>query len=65
VPSEELEKPVGAAPRFYYLQYRSLFPQPSTFPDVITNAVAKLKGKTLVIHSPGDFAKAIDQVERR
>lgn len=65
VPSEELEKPAGATPRFYYLQYRSLFPQPSVLPDVITHAVAKLKGKTLVIHSPGDFAKAIDQVERK
>jgi hypothetical protein len=65
VPLEGLEKTAGAPPRFYYLQYRSLFPQPSTLPDVITHAVAKLKGKTLVIHSPGDFAKAIDQVERR
>lgn len=64
-PSEELEKPPGATPRFYYLQYRPNFPQPSTLPDVITHAVAKLKGKTLVIHSPGDFAKAIDQVERK
>jgi len=27
--------------------------------------VAKLKGKTLVIHSPGDFAKAIEQVEHK
>jgi hypothetical protein len=64
LPSEELEKAPGA-PRFYYLQYRPNFPQPSSFPDVITHAVAKLKGKTLVIHSPGDFAKAIDQVERK
>ena len=65
VPSDELEKPAGAMPRFYYLQYRPNFPQPATSPDVITQAVAKLKGKTLVIHSPGDFAKAIEQVERR
>ena len=65
VPSDGLEKASGASPRFYYLQYRSLFPQPSTLPDVITHAVAKLRGKTLVIHSPGDFAKAIDQVERK
>jgi hypothetical protein len=65
LPPDELERPPGAAPRFYYLQYRSLFPQASAFPDVITRAVAKLKGKTLVIHTPGDFAKAIDQVERQ
>jgi hypothetical protein len=65
LPSEDLERPAGATPRFYYLQYRSLFPQGATFPDVITRAVAKLKGKTLVIRSPGDFAKAIEQVERK
>jgi hypothetical protein len=65
LPSEGLEKASGATPRFYYLQYQSLFPQPAVLPDVITHAVAKMKGKTLVIHSPGDFARAIDQVERR
>ncbi len=63
LPSEELERPAGAGPRFYYLQYRSLMPQQSVFPDVITRSVAKLKGKTLVIRTPGDFAKAIEQVE--
>jgi len=64
VPSDELERPANGGPRFFYLQYRSIFPQPSTFPDVITRAVGRLKGKTLVIRSPGDFAKAIEQVER-
>jgi hypothetical protein len=65
MPSEELERPPGAATRFYYLQYRPMFPQDSAFPDVITRAVTKLKGKTLVIRSPGDFAKAIEQVEHK
>ena len=35
----------------------------STFPDVIHSAVSRMKGKTVIIHSPGDFAKGIDQVE--
>jgi hypothetical protein len=35
----------------------------STLPDLIHSAVSKLKGKTLIIHTPGDFAKGIDQVE--
>ncbi|HTS32159.1 MAG TPA: hypothetical protein VMH81_40090 [Bryobacteraceae bacterium] len=65
VPSELLERSGGQAPHFYYIQYRSLMPQPSEFPDVITRAVARLKGKTLVVHTPGDFAKAIEQVERK
>ena len=36
----------------------------ATLPDVIHSAVSRLKGKTLIIHTPGDFAKGIDQVER-
>lgn len=65
IPAEELEKPSESVPRFFYLQYRPNFPQTAIFPDVITHAVSKLKGKTIVIRTPGDFAKAIEQVERR
>jgi hypothetical protein len=65
VPADELEKLTEGAPKFFYFQYRPLYPQTATFPDVITRAVGKLKGKTVVIRSPGDFAKAIEQVERR
>jgi len=65
VPSDDLEKPQGPMPRFYYLQCRPNFPQSATFPDIITHAVARLKGKTIQIRTPGDFAKAIDVMERR
>ena len=34
-------------------------------PDSISIAVAKLKGKTITLHTPGEFEKAIEQVERR
>jgi hypothetical protein len=34
-----------------------------SFPDTISQAIGKLKGKTIVVHSPGEFAKAIDQLE--
>lgn len=43
---------------------------PPTFPppvegqsDIISEAVARLKGRTLPIHSPGDLAKAIGKIE--
>jgi len=65
VPAEELERPAGSGPRFIYLQYRPNFPQPSALPDVISHAVARLRGKTLVIHTPGEFAKALEQVGRK
>ena len=34
------------------------------FPDSINHAVARVKGKTMVIHTPGDFSNAIDQIEK-
>jgi hypothetical protein len=66
LPDTAVDKPAAAAgPRFFYFQYRSpMARMQSTFPDVIHSTVSKLKGKTVIIHSPGDFAKGIDQVER-
>ena len=37
----------------------------ATVPDSIRNAVSKLGGKTFVVRSPGDLAKAIDRLEKR
>jgi hypothetical protein len=62
--NSDLEKPPGAGPRFFYFQYRPVLIQQSALPDTINHAVSRLKGKTLIIHTPGDFAKAIDQLER-
>jgi hypothetical protein len=64
MPNSVLEKPPGGTPRFFYFQYRPMMRMESTLPDVIHSAVSRLKGKTVIIHSPGDFAKGIDQVER-
>ena len=33
-------------------------------PDVIHSAIARLGGKTVVVHSPAEFAKAIDRLEK-
>jgi hypothetical protein len=33
-------------------------------PDSVSRVVSKLGGKTSVIHSPGDLAKAIDRLEK-
>jgi hypothetical protein len=52
-----------SAPRFFYLQYRPYWRRTSTFPDIITQALHTLRGKTLAIHSPAEFARAIEQVE--
>ena len=66
VPRDELERPQGAAPRFVYLQYRPfMLQQQSNLPDTINHTVNRLKGRTVIIHTPGDFARAIDQIERQ
>jgi hypothetical protein len=64
IPDEALERPAGAAPRFFYLQYRPFVHLAAALPDSIVSAVSKLKGRTLVISSPGDFARSIAAIER-
>jgi hypothetical protein len=64
MPDEALERPSSPTPRFFYFQYRPYMRMESVLPDIIHSAVSKLKGKTVIIHSPGDFAKGIEQVER-
>jgi hypothetical protein len=64
-PEELLEKPEGSMPRFFYLQYRPPFlNMQATLPDLIHSAVSRLKGKTVVMHTPAEFEKAIQQIER-
>ena len=72
------DRPSGATvPLFCYFQYKPGFSRPGTpvppnvfgrpgmLPDVINQAVTALKGRIFTIFQPGDFAKAIDQLERQ
>jgi hypothetical protein len=65
VPSAALDRANAAGPQFFYFQYRPYYRRTASFPDIIALALRKLRGRTAVIHSPGEFAKAIEQVERR
>ena len=38
--------------------------QQATFPNTINHAVNRLKGKIIVIRTPAEFARAIEQIER-
>jgi len=71
------ERPPGSKPMFYYFQYKpgfiragaplpvSVYGRPDLkLPDTIQQAVTALKGRVFTIFNPGDFAKAIDQLER-
>jgi hypothetical protein len=65
LPQTALEDPHGAAPQFFNLQFRPDFRPGLGSPDSISRATARLKGKTIIIRTPADFAKAIEQIERR
>ncbi len=60
-----LEKAPGLPPKFFYFQFRPFFRRESEAnpDDSISSAVSKLKGKSVAIYSPGDFAKALLQLE--
>jgi hypothetical protein len=56
----------GARPLFFDFQYKPAFRRSApTFPDTISLAVSALQGRTFTIYTPGDFAKAIAQLEHR
>ena len=59
------KSPSSRAPQFYYFQISPFVgQQPAMLTDTIKSAVSRLGGKTIVIHTPGEFAKAIDRLEK-
>jgi len=63
IPAQTLERTTGPSPRFLYLQYQPFLRATSTVPDTIGMAVKAMRGKTLIVRTPADFAKGIEQVE--
>lgn len=64
VPQASLEKPADGRPQFYYFQIAPFMHPTSSPPDTIKSAVSRLGGKTILIHTPGEFAKAIERMEK-
>jgi hypothetical protein len=58
-----LEQHVPANPQFFFLEYKPYWRHVAELPDLIASAVKKLKGKILMVHTPADFAKAIQQID--
>jgi hypothetical protein len=65
LPPTALEEPHGAVPQFFNFRFKPYFRGDLDLPDSISLATAKVKGKTIVIRAPADFARAIEQIERR
>jgi len=52
-------RPPGLGPQFFYFEYKPYWYRNSDFPDVVYHAIRALSGKTFRIHSPSDFASAM------
>jgi hypothetical protein len=63
VPQAVLAKPARTTIQFFYFQYKP-YGVPD-FPDSVDFAVKRLNGKTVIIRSPGELAKAIALVKRQ
>jgi hypothetical protein len=63
LPDAALEQPAAATPQFFYFQYKPYFGREADFPDSVAMAIKKVKGKTMLIHTPDEFARAIREVE--
>ena len=64
VPQASLEKPAGSGQQFFYFQIVPFVRQTATPTDTIKSALSRLGGKTIMIHTPGEFAKAIERLEK-
>ena len=61
----EIDGHSSATPRVFYLQYKSYWDRGADFPDSIEFATKKVRGKTMTIHTPDEFAKAIKQIQEQ
>jgi hypothetical protein len=64
-PKEVLTAAGEPGPRLVFLQQMPMLQMGAMLADTIGGAVSKLRGKTFTVRTPGEFAKAIAQVERR
>jgi len=62
VPDAALEQHLASVPQFFYFQYKPYWGRDANFPDSVAMAIRKVKGKTMLIHSPDEFARAIREV---
>ncbi len=65
LPPSVLAERSSGDPLFFYLQYHIFMQRGNELPDLIQNTVKSLRGKTLTVHNPGEFANALKQIESR
>jgi hypothetical protein len=62
IPKEAVTLPKEKKPRFYYLEYFPAWRRGNEMPDAIHHFTAQCDGTVLKIHSPGEFAAAIQKL---
>ena len=62
LPKEAFTKPKDSTPRFYYLEYFPAWRRGNEMPDAIHHFTSQCDGTVLKIHSPGEFAAAIQKL---
>jgi hypothetical protein len=63
LPQASFPEPSNESPRFFYFEYKPYVRARAEVADSIELAVKKVHGKKLDIRTPGDFARAIRQVQ--
>ncbi|HEX4593250.1 MAG TPA: hypothetical protein VH157_03195 [Bryobacteraceae bacterium] len=63
IPETAFAQPSAPAPQFFYFEYKPYWGREADFPDSVAMAIRKVKGKTMLIHTPDEFARAIRDVE--
>jgi hypothetical protein len=61
-PRDALTRGGDITPQFFYLQHRPYFGRGQDLPDSIQSLIGRLNGKTFTIHTPGEFARAVNQL---
>jgi hypothetical protein len=64
VPQASLERPAASGQQFFYFQIVPFVRETATPGDTIKSVLSRLGGKTILIHTPGEFAKAIERLEK-
>jgi hypothetical protein len=63
IPREYLPREKGLRPRLFYLDYCAYWVRNSEFSDSLAHATRDLGGRIMRIHSPGELAKAIHEIQ--
>ena len=63
LPQSALEDRGEQARKLFYIQYRPFLRRGAEFPDFLQQATKTVKGRTFIVHDPGEFANALNKIK--